>query len=412
MTGTSFPPELDVDEDRDRFRLRARVGLGADLADGFSAGLRIATGESNSPVTTNQSLGLAGTTQGGNFSKYQIWLDRAFIRYEPIKDETASVGLTIGRFDNPFFSTDLIWDDDIGFDGAALQASYKVAPGVTPFLTVGAFPVFNTDFNFATNSPTKFDSHDKYLYGAQVGTSWDVSQDVGVKFGVAFYDFENIEGELSNPCIVVTAQDSCDTDATRPTFAQKGNSYMALRSIVANAANGFGTTNQLQYFGLATPFRELALTGRVEVKAWDPIRVALDGEYVKNLGFDEGRLEDKSVNNRDSAPAGVLGDFVGGDTGYFIRLTAGDLPGNSDDWQFGNWSVSLGYKYLESDAVVDAFTDSDFGLGGTNLEGYIAGGKLAFTSGVFAEVRWLSADSIDGPPFSVDIIQADINARF
>ena len=48
----------------------------------MTAGFRIATGENNSPVSTNQSLGLANQAQGGNFSKYAIWLDRAFLRYE------------------------------------------------------------------------------------------------------------------------------------------------------------------------------------------------------------------------------------------------------------------------------------------------------------------------------------------
>ena len=30
-----------------------------------------------------------------------------------------------------------------------------------------------------------------------------------------------------------------------------------------------------------------------------------------------------------------------------------------------------------SDAVIDAFTDPDFGLGGTNLKGYTVGGSWA-----------------------------------
>ncbi|MGI9087059.1 MAG: putative porin [Chthoniobacterales bacterium] len=58
LTGTQFSPQLNVDQDRNRFRLRVRFGTAVDLTQNFSAGLRIATGENNSPVTTNQSLGL------------------------------------------------------------------------------------------------------------------------------------------------------------------------------------------------------------------------------------------------------------------------------------------------------------------------------------------------------------------
>ena len=78
ITGTTFSPQLNVDQDRARLRLRLRFGAAADLGDNFTAGLRIATGENNSPVTTNQSLGVANNAQGGNFSKYAIWLDRGF----------------------------------------------------------------------------------------------------------------------------------------------------------------------------------------------------------------------------------------------------------------------------------------------------------------------------------------------
>ena len=58
------------------------MGAGVDLGQNFSAGVRLATGENNSPVTQNQSLGAAGSGQGGNFSKYAVWLDRAFLKYE------------------------------------------------------------------------------------------------------------------------------------------------------------------------------------------------------------------------------------------------------------------------------------------------------------------------------------------
>src|SRR5690606_32122937 len=132
-----FSPQLNVDQERYRLRLRVRLGLEADLGSGFTAGLRIGTGENSSPVSTNQSLGASG----GNFSKYAIWLDRGFLRYDWGRSPAKNVAIMLGRFDNPFFSTDIVWDDDIGFDGVALQARYEVAPGLTPFGTVGAFPV-------------------------------------------------------------------------------------------------------------------------------------------------------------------------------------------------------------------------------------------------------------------------------
>jgi len=99
----NFPPELNVDQNRTRVRLRARLGTAIDLGEGFTSGFRIATGENDSPVTENQSLGAANSAQGGNFSKYAIWLDRVFIKYEVGGLPDQDLAVSIGRFDNPFF---------------------------------------------------------------------------------------------------------------------------------------------------------------------------------------------------------------------------------------------------------------------------------------------------------------------
>lgn len=401
----SFYPTLNVDQDRDRYRIRARLGLYADLGDNFSSGVRIATGSSSSPVSPNQSFG----RNGGNFSKYEIWLDRAFIRYQSDSSDQAGLSVNVGRFDNPFFSTSLVWDGDLGFDGVAFSGKYNAGSSLTPFFTAGAFPIFNTDLNFASERPAKFGSNDKYLYGAQLGFDWGLTQKAAVKFGAAYYYFDNVEGRLSSPCLILTSSDSCDTDETRPSFAQKGNSYMALRNIVPTPENNFGTTDQYQYFGLATKFEPVALTARLDYDGFAPAHVAFTAEFIKNLAFDEGRLEQNAINNRDALePGQTVGDFAGGDTGYHLDLTVG-RPSMTKRW---DWNVGLGYKYLESDAMIDAFTDSDFGLGGTNLEGYILGGNLALGQNVWTQLRWISADEIEGAPYAVDLIQLDLNGRF
>lgn len=398
-------PQLNVDQDRERMRLRARLGVAADIGDGFSTGLRIATGDGASPVSTNQSLG----GNGGDFSKYAIWLDRAYIRYKG--DVADGLDLTVdgGRFDNPFFASDLIWDDDLGFDGLAAAAHYAPGGSAKPFAVLGFFPVYNTDFNFASNQPTKFASHDKWLLGGQAGVDWKIADDYRLKAGVAYYQFNDIKGLLSSPCEVVSAATACDTDATRPSFAQKGNSYMALRNILPTAANGNGTTNLYQYFGLATGFRELALTARLDLSEFKTLPIALDGEYVKNLAFDESRLRANAVNNRAVTKDGdPIGEFEGGDTAFMARLTLG----TEQVRQRWDWNLRFAYKYLESDSVVDGFTDSDFGLGGTNLEGYVFGGALGLADNVALGLRWQSADSLAGAPYSADVLQADLNARF
>ncbi|MCW1911939.1 putative porin [Luteolibacter sp. GHJ8] len=399
--GTLFSPQYNVDQDRNRARLRARFGADIMLGEGFTGGLRIATGDSNSPVSPNQSLG----GSGGNFSKYSLWLDRAFLAYDMIEGEDNELSVVVGRFDNPFFSSEVMWDDDLGFDGIAARGRFKVNEKVTLFGAGGLFPVYNTDFNFATNQPSKFESQDKWLYGAQAGIEWKINKDLTAKFATAYYDFSNIEGELSTPFVPLNPNDAGSTDATRPSFAQRGNTYMALRNIIPTAANDFGTKYQYQYYGLATPFQVLAATGRLDYAAYDPVNFTLAGEYMKNLAFDAGEIGAKAVNNRVGAGTGT---FDGGDTAWNMNF----LFGRTAMDKKGDWIAGIGYRYVESDAVVDGFTDSDFGGGGTNLQGFTLGGALAVSPSVRVGLKWMTSDEVTGPPLSTDTLQFDINAKF
>ena len=410
-------PTYNVDQNRDRFRLRARVGAGIDLGENFYAGMRIATGSDDQPVTENQTLGGA-SGQGGNFSKYQIWLDRAFIRYEVGADAEKDFSVSIGRFDNPFFSTSMIWGDDIGFDGFMARGKYQVAEGVTPFLTAGAFPIFNTDLNFGTNSSEAgngYQSEDKWLYAVQAGTNWIINKDFSFKGAVAYYDFENIQGQVSDPIsedefAALGSNFNGNTDDSRPSFAQHGNTYIALRNVQIDPALP-ATTPIYQYFGLASQFHELAVTGQLDYDHFDPFHISLVGEFVDNLAFDRTGIEAEGPailpgpqnNNNGSS-------YAGGGQGYDVRLNLG-APALEKLW---DWNVNVAYRYLESDATVDAFNDADFGgyLTGTNLKGYIIGANLAFSPRIWTSLRFMSADAIAGPPLETQTIQVDINAKF
>ena len=413
VTGTQFAPQLNADQNRNQFRIRVRFGADINLGENFTSGFRVATGQSNSPVSTNQSLGYAGQTgQGGNFSKYAIWLDRAFLRYDLPIDNKPLITAWAGRFDNPFMSTRLIWDESVGFDGAALKLQYEVLPGLVPFVTGGAFVVYNTDLNFSSNQPTKFKSNDKYLYAIQGGLEWKPTADWNLKIAAAYYYFQNIEGKLSAPYTPQNINDASNTDGSRPAFAQKGNTYMAIRDIVPDASNNYGAINQWQYYGLATPFHEVSVTGRLDYNGFEPAQFSLIGEFVQNVAFNKSAIDLIAVNNRgpvaDPTQLNAIGPFVGDPTAWLIELRVG-TPALAKRW---DWSVDVGYRWIGSDAVVDGFNDSNFGLGGTNMKGFTVGGSLALSENVYVSLRWMGADSIAGPTYKTNIIQFDLNSKF
>jgi hypothetical protein len=408
-------PQYNVNEDRNRFRLRMRIGVGLDLGSNFTAGVRVATGSDDNPTTENQTLGGTSSAgaQGGDFAKYQIWLDRAFLRYEYGGTPEEDASITIGRFDNPWYGTTMMWANDLAFDGVVAKGSYEVAPGITPFLTGGAFPVFNTDFNFSTNDTTKFSSEDKYLFAVQGGTKWQISKDVKFTTAGGYYDFEQIQGDVSD---AIDAQDANgdvtgSTDDSRPSFAQNGNTYIALRNYTGAAASG---AYQQQYFGLASKFQVVEVYAQLDYSHFDPFHLSATGEFIDNVGFNRNDI----INGGPASDPGPQNNtntsdpnsFYGGNIGYMVHLDAGKVA-LEELW---DWNVRLSYRYVQTDATVDAFTDSDFGapLYGTNLKGYALTGNLALSKRVWLGLTFMAADNVAGPTFHSDVVQFDVNAKF
>ena len=128
--GNSYPPMLNTREDRrNQLRVRARLGVRAELSESWTAGIRLATGSDDSPVSTSQTL-------GGGMSKKDIWLDQAYLTYRPTKWAT----VTGGRIGNPFDSTDMLFSNDLNFDGVAAIFKHPLqGRDVTLFGTLGAF---------------------------------------------------------------------------------------------------------------------------------------------------------------------------------------------------------------------------------------------------------------------------------
>ena len=415
------PPTYNANEDRTRMRIRFRFGADMNLGDNFTSGFRIGTGQNGSPVSENQSLGApqnyGNPSYGGNFSGYAIWLDRAFLKYEIGDNPNKIATITFGRFDNPFFTpTTIMWANDIGFDGIAGQGRYELFKGFTPFVSGGIFPIYNTDLNYASTQQPKVSSNDKYLYAAQGGIDWKITKDLAFKGSAGYYYFQNVQGQVSAPGVAYSANDQFNTDNTRPSFAQKGNTYMELRDIQATADNAYGTQNQYQYFGLATPFQIFSANARLEYRHWEPFVVSISGEWDQNMAWSASNIQNSgptTANNPYNVHGpinntGANGQYLGGNNAWVgqFKVGSGALQ-KLWDWDFG-----VSYRYIESDAVIDGFCDSDFGGGGTNLKGFSVGGNIALSRSVFIGARWLSATQVCGPQFKEDILQIDLNARF
>ncbi|WP_277957851.1 putative porin [Burkholderia plantarii] len=400
---TQLPTQNTTQNRNNLLRYRARLGVTATLSDEFMAGIQLASGNDNGPVSTT-------ATAGGGFAKKNIWLNKAFFGYKP----TPWLNVVAGRFDNPFFKSDLLFADDLEMDGIAANFRHSL-PGndnVTLFGTFGLFPIQYTSENFPSNSTDKVGSDTKWMVGAQIGAEWKINEQNRLKGAVAYYDYQNMRGTLSSPCALYLGATSCSTDNEAPAFVQGGNSLVALRNIVQNPNLVPGATPDPQLFGLAYNYRLLDLKAQWDTVIANRYKLRLDGEFVRNLAYNSNKAFSAAtlpVNNYESTSINASqSDYRSGPNGFMAKATFGE-PEPHDK---GQWNFSVGYKYLQPDATLDAFTDPDFHLGGTNARGYVLGAAYAVARDTWVSARYLSAREVYGPPVTIDVLQLELNARF
>lgn len=363
----SITDPINTEVDNQRLLVRARLALAAKVTDGVSAGFRITTGNTTNPVSTNQAL-------GEDFNKYSLVLDRAFVKSHPWD------WLTVwgGRMPNPFFSTDMVWDDDLNFDGVAATFTpwTRSDSDAKPFFTAGAFPLQEVQ-----SSTTNLAS-DKWLFAAQAGLDWKMDADTRWRFGLAYYNYQNIAA-VADPNV----DGFYDYANSVLNAKQKGNTRYEVAPI-----------DNPGLYGLAADYSLVNLTATVDLAHFEPVHVILDGDVVKNIGYDAAKVN--SLLAYGSQEARTLG--------WQTKVTVGWTSIQKQD----DWQMFMGYRHLERDAVLDAFADSDFRLGGTNSKGYFIGGSYGVDRNSWLTAKWLSADQIDGEPFGVDVLQVDFNAKF
>ena len=433
----NFLPIVNSRQDRlGRMRVRARLGLEAKITDEIKVNFRIASGDDNSPISTN-------TTLGGGLTKKNIWLDQAFIQIDPVKWASLKLGRMSSPFDvaegkkpgDPigFSAPEILFDDDLNFDGIAVTLSQKklLDSPVNGSLVLGAFPLqfasnnYQTErFNLANPSGNTRDFN-KWLFAAQARFGGRINDQAEWKFNVGYYSFSNVQGELSDPCQTYLGATECSTDASRATGVRKGNTLFFIRQITSPNGTDIPSNGVPQLAGLSFDYDVLAFSAQASYMFNDNLGVALEGHYLKNLSYDVAdacRYKNVAPSPTSSGPGtpvtnasggdfcrGVRGaTFTSGDTAWLIKARIG-YPKPS---ALGEWNVELGYRRVEPDAVLDSLSESDFRLGGTNAKGYTISGTLGLFNKVTLGGKWMSGSQIFGERFGIDVFQLDLKASF
>ena len=325
--------------DRLRLRYRVRFGVAVNMLDNLEAGLRLGSGDSaGNPLSNN-------TTAENNFSKKPIWVDTAYGKWTAINSAGWLLSTTIGKMDNPFAFTPMVFDPDLTPEGAAIQGSYLINDKHTVAFNGGAFVM----------DEEKSNTHDPMMYGGQVlwNAKWNAKWASSV--GVGAFQIVNPE-QLSNANVAQNNQGN-----TRTGGGLLLNNY---NPIIADAS----VTYTLDSF----PF----YTGAF------PIKFA--GEYIENPGA--------SKNN----------------TGYWAGVTFGK-SGTKRTWdlsyRYEYLEADAWYDQLVDDDNGAFYQNAPTGgaagyFGGTNVKGHLVKLNYSFTDSFSFACSFFMNDLINQTVYS------------
>lgn len=317
---------------RNRERVRARIGVKFTYSDELSANIRVATGNINDPISTNDTL-------TGGFSRKNINLDLASLTFTPGKSFGIRPGvasITLGKFNTPFFRVgELVFDEDVAGEGAA-QTFQLLGSPLGP---VDQIKLHAIEWTFAEVA----NKVDGWVFGGQINPTAKIGN-VQLEAGIGQYYWSNpdlIAQLLSRNTTSYTATGAAvansnfnssltNTNLLTTRYIQpptpKGGKRPTPFTAITGYQSGFNQTNAL--LSATIP----------NVVAQQPLRVWFD--YVHNW---EAVTDDSD--------------------GYQVGVRLGQVKNK------GDWSVFGFYQHLEQEAVISSFTSSEFGTAGTNVEG-------------------------------------------
>jgi len=315
-------------EDNARLRYRLRVGLLVNMKDNLQVGFRLGSGDVNS------ANGLGGgplsntPTLQGNGTKKFLYIDEAYGKWTPINDDTWMVAGTIGKMDEPFQETPMVFDADYTPEGGALQATYQINDW-------NSLAVNGAGFVLAYSSSAA--QNMSFLYGAQAMWNAKWTGHISSSLGVAAYDIVNRD-------LLTTANAGSGNKGNSVNAA--GDPIYSLNPIVADAS----VTYTLDSFPL--------------YKGAFPIK--LTAAYLNNPGAPR-------------SGGSVVGGAPSGNEGYYAGITFGRAV------KQGTWDIGYRYESLDANAWYAQIVNDDNQAynagfaGGTNVKGHLFTADYALT---------------------------------
>ena len=358
--------------DRTRLRYRLLAGLTVSMFDNLEAGFRLGSGDpvggTGNPLSQNSTL-------KGNWSDKNIYIDTAYGKWTPINAGNWQLSATVGKMENPFNFTPMVFDADLTPEGAVLTGGYTINDKHSIAFAGGAFVLNETgSFGLAPGSAGASSTQDPFLYGGQISWNAKWTEKWATSAGLGAFAIVSPD-QLSNANV---AQNNQGNTRTVQTIYYPASPYYAA---------GSSTITTLAYRTYTPLIADASVTYTADTFPFytGPFPIKFAAEFMNNPGAPKD-------NN-----------------GFWVGVTLGKSGTKR------TWDLSYRYEYLEADAWYDQLVDDDNGAfyatsayssytgsagwyGGTNIKGHLVKLNYSLTDSLTFSVTCYLNSLINLPP--------------
>lgn len=327
-----------VEENRDRARYKLTFGIKTKAAD-FYTDLAFAMGAGG----RSDNATFAGDSSPTLNDKEALFVKTAMIGW------TATDWLTLeaGRMKNPLYTTPMVWDGDLTFEGLTEKVKFK-AGRADVFLTASQSSYVGDHKSFDGSGGDRATNE---LLAFQGGARFPINENASAKAAITYTTF--------------TRDDNNQTGVFSPGLDSASAS--------AVAANSFGV-NDLD---------TIEIPAEINWMTANNIGMRVFGDYVTNLSGDDRAdaacaFDPTVCGTGDDHNAWLLGFAVGS------AKTLKDFEANKVGK--GDWSARIWYQDVGAYAVDANAVDSDFFDSRVNMKGTIFKAEYGLRDNVFVNL--------------------------
>ncbi len=335
-SGEGSTAGVNIDENRDRARYKVTLGVKTEMNDWYTD-LALAMGATGR--SDNATFG-SSTTSGDIDNKQGVFIKRAMIGWKA----TDWLTLEAGRMNNPLYTTPMVWDADLNFEGLAEKVNYKMN-FADLFFTAAQAEYQGDRKNFSTTG----DTPTVELFAFQGGAKYAFDDHTSAKAALTYTTYNHNNG------------------ATKfsPQLASATNATVTGTSAGVNDLDTIEIPAEFNYYMSA-----------------NSIGMRLFGDYVHNT----------SGSDRCNAAGAAICALGNDDNAWMLGVAVGSAADyksfEANKMVKGDWAARIWYQEVGAYSVDPNAVDSDFMDSRVNMKGPVFKAQYNFLDNVYANFAY------------------------